>query len=159
MVLSNLNSDLTKPEKDYLQLVQRLKETEKYRLVAMFDSDGACIVVTGFRIICSLFSGGKPQMFVDDLVTDEPHRSHGFGKEMFSWLKAECKRLSCAGIVLDSNTERKGAHRFYQREHMEITDFHFFRQASSSALSSSHGDQKGDEPPNKRSKTAAHDRV
>ena len=64
-------------------------------------------------------------LYVDDLVTDEGLRSRGIGR----LLLAECERVArergCKALVLDSGTQRREAHRFYFREGMTITAFHF----------------------------------
>ncbi len=116
-------------ESKYLQLITSLMETEKYRLIA-FLTEGRCVAVAGFRLQQSLFTNGELVLYVDDLVTDQMTRSQGFGKTLFEWLKKECKRLGCKGIVLDSGTQRAEAHKFYYREGMKSTAFHFYRAAS-----------------------------
>ncbi len=67
-------------------------------------------------------------LYVDDLVTDEPQRSRGVGK----LLLAECERIArergCRMLVLDSGTQRRDAHRFYFRERMAVTAFHFNKE-------------------------------
>jgi GNAT superfamily N-acetyltransferase len=64
-------------------------------------------------------------LYVDDLVTDEGERSKGIGK----LLLGECRRVAhergCKLLALDSGTQRRDAHRFYFREGLTITSFHF----------------------------------
>jgi len=66
-------------------------------------------------------------LYVDDLVSDEALRSRGIGR----LLLAECERIArergCQALVLDSGTQRRDAHRFYFREGLTITAFHFGR--------------------------------
>lgn len=67
-------------------------------------------------------------LYVDDLVTDEQQRSRGVGR----LLLAECERIArargCRMLVLDSGTQRREAHRFYFRERMAVTAFHFNKE-------------------------------
>lgn len=62
---------------------------------------------------------------VDDLVTLPTHRSNGFGASLLAWLRECATREGCAHMHLDSGAQRKDANRFYQREGMSITGFHF----------------------------------
>ncbi|HVB49856.1 MAG TPA: GNAT family N-acetyltransferase [Burkholderiales bacterium] len=79
-----------------------------------------------FRIHENTSSG--LHLYVDDLVTDEALRSRGIGR----LLLAECERVArergCRVLALDSGTQRREAHRFYFREGMTITAFHFGKQ-------------------------------
>ena len=82
--------------------------------------------MAGFRIYENLVTGR--QMYVDDLVTNDTTRSHGHGKALLTWLSEFAKADGCLAIELDSGTHRKEAHRFYFRERMAITAFHFIRR-------------------------------
>jgi GNAT superfamily N-acetyltransferase len=114
----------------YIELINSLKTTESYQLIAAYNADNVCVAVAGIRFRCSLFREGGKELYVDDLVTDETRRGSGIGHELMIWLKAACKKEQCAGIVLDSGLTRKDAHRFYQREGMSATAFHFYRAKS-----------------------------
>jgi len=70
-----------------------------------------------------LFSGRI--LYVDDLSTDEQHRSKGYGKLLLDWLKAEAKAHGCEQLHLDSGVQRERAHRFYCREGLTICCYHF----------------------------------
>lgn len=65
------------------------------------------------------------QMYVDDLVTDDAQRSRGVGHALMRWLEQRARSLGCAVLCLDSGTQRRQAHKFYFREGMVITSFHF----------------------------------
>jgi GNAT superfamily N-acetyltransferase len=64
---------------------------------------------------------------VDDLVTDEQQRSQGDGKVMIDWLVEYARKNQCTELHLDSGVQRHEAHRFYLRERMDITCYHFRR--------------------------------
>lgn len=104
--------------------VQRVREQQKagYRL-AYIEADGRPVSVAGFRVGLNLAWGRF--LYVDDLVTDEAHRSKGYGAAMLRWLFAEAKALGCQQVHLDSGVHRKDAHRFYQREGMRLASYHF----------------------------------
>jgi len=65
------------------------------------------------------------KMYVDDLVTDETRRSRGVGHALMQHLQGMARAAGCAEYTLDSGTHRQQAHKFYFREGMVITSFHF----------------------------------
>ncbi len=117
-------------EEDYLKLILSMRATENYRLIAAYADDKKCIAVAGIRFRRSLFRNGERELYIDDLITDATCRSQGIGHTMMEWLKSECKKEKCVGLVLDSGRERIEAHKFYEREGMTATSFHFYRPCS-----------------------------
>jgi GNAT superfamily N-acetyltransferase len=95
-----------------------------YRIVGLFDGD-ECRAVAGYRLMTNLVNGRH--MYVDDLVTAEPWRSHGYGRLLNKYLVERARNESCSSVQLDSATHRRDAHRFYFRERYSITSFHFVR--------------------------------
>ena len=65
------------------------------------------------------------QMYVDDLVSDETRRSQGVGRALLDHLQHLARAAGCAKFNLDSGTQRQQAHKFYFREGMVVTSFHF----------------------------------
>ncbi len=107
---------------EYVPLV-RLAQDEIGFQVAAVKLGGEIVGATGFRLCRSL--GWGKFLYVDDLVTDEKHRSTGVGKAAFDWLVAHAREHGCAELRLDSAVYRHGAHRFYLRERMDIACFNF----------------------------------
>jgi GNAT superfamily N-acetyltransferase len=99
-----------------------VQQKEGYE-IAYVEHDGAVVCVAGFRLMHVFWSGKT--LYVDDLVTDEAQRSHGFGEAMVKWLIARAREEGCETFSLDSGTQRKDAHAFYMRLGLRITDFHF----------------------------------
>ena len=69
------------------------------------------------------FDGLK--FYVDDLVTDEKHRSEGVGHALIEHLEYAARKLDANGLSLDSGTQRMQAHKFYFREGFVISAFNF----------------------------------
>lgn len=65
------------------------------------------------------------QFYVDDLVVDAGRRSQGVGQVMLRWLETTARERGAHKIIIDSNTQRHGAHRFYLREGFDIACFNF----------------------------------
>jgi len=90
-----------------------------------------CVAVEGervlgiavYRISENTFAG--LHLYVDDLVTDEAERSKGVGQTLMSHLERLARQSGCEKLVLDSGTQRRQAHKFYFREGMVVTSFHF----------------------------------
>lgn len=90
--------------------------------MAMRTHEDRVMAVAGFRIIENLKTGRI--LYIDDLVTDEKARSAGHGEALLRWLMEYAKDHRCLALELDSGTQRHGAHKFYLREGMNISDFH-----------------------------------
>jgi len=106
---------------EFLARIRR-QEQEGYHL-ACLDDVGVVRAVSGFRFGESLAWGRY--LYIDDLVTDEPGRSHGHGQRLFDWLLDFARARDCEQVHLDSGVQRFGAHRFYLRNRMDIAAHHF----------------------------------
>lgn len=110
------------PPDEYLPTLRRMMQVDGYHLVALCEA-GAVRAVAGYRFMEMLYCGRV--MYVDDLNTDERHRSLGYGKALMDWLKAEAKTNGCGQLHLDSGVQRENTHRFYFREGLTINAYHF----------------------------------
>lgn len=118
-VMSQLRPALAREEFVLRVLKQR---ASGYRLV-FITVEGMVVCAAGFRVMQCLAWGVF--LYVDDFVTDSAHRSKGYGKIMLGWLREEACRQGCSQLHLDSGVQRKEAHRFYLREGMELSCYHF----------------------------------
>jgi GNAT superfamily N-acetyltransferase len=98
---------------------------ERWRLAYVEDADDVA-AVAGFRLLDCLATGKT--LYVDDLVTREDRRSHGFGEVLMRWLEDRAIKAGCQTFSLDSGTHRAGAHKFYFRMGMTIPSFHFAKK-------------------------------
>ena len=87
--------------------------------------DGRCVGVAGWRIMATTATLRK--LYVDDLVTSENERSGGVGRALLTELADRARAAGCHALDLDSGVHRPDAHRFYMREGLTITSFHFGR--------------------------------
>ena len=67
-------------------------------------------------------------LYVDDLITDESLRSRGVGKQLLDHCRDIARHLGCNVFALDSGTQRTQAHKFYFRQQMHISAFHFIEE-------------------------------
>jgi len=114
-------------EEAFLAQVRRL-ETGGFRLAAMRDNKGI-VAVAGFRISENLAWGRY--LYLDDLVTLPTQRSMGHGASLLAWLRTYAAKQGCHQLHLDSGIQRVEAHRFYEREGMTKSGFHFQQQLTS----------------------------
>jgi GNAT superfamily N-acetyltransferase len=111
--------------KDYAAKMVRVLQDARMALAVKGD------VVLGLAVYRwheNTFDGLK--FYVDDLVTDETHRSEGVGHALIEHLEKIAKELGASGLVLDSGTQRTHAHRFYFREGFVIPAFNFKKSFS-----------------------------
>jgi GNAT superfamily N-acetyltransferase len=108
-------------EESFLARV-RLQEKSDYRLAYLAVASEP-VAVAGFRISENLAWGRF--LYVDDLITLAARRSQGHGTALLDWLAHFAAEHDCAQLHLDSGVQRKDAHRFYQRENLNLTAFHF----------------------------------
>ena len=106
----------------YVALMRGLRASDGLHLLALRDG-GEVRAVATWRVMNMLYCGRL--LYIDDLVTDERARSHGYGAQLLARLKDEARALGCSQIQLISHVKREGAHRFYFREGLGIECFHF----------------------------------
>jgi GNAT superfamily N-acetyltransferase len=99
--------------------------------MAVAVQDGKVAGITVFRILEKTHSGRD--LYCDDLVTDAERRSSGVGHALMQYMESVCRERQCDTFSLDSGTARQQAHKFYFREGMTITSFHFDKKISARA--------------------------
>ncbi|MGA5008729.1 GNAT family N-acetyltransferase [Streptomyces koyangensis] len=119
-VLAELRPHLTAR---LLEEVYAAGHPQGLRFSALYDTEGRCVAVAGWRVIANTSAIRK--LYVDDLVTAEADRSTGAGRELVAYLEDRARELDCRVLDLDSGTQRTDAHRFYLRERFSIRAFHF----------------------------------
>lgn len=100
----------------------RAQERTGYRLAYLIDG-GRPVTVAGFRFGENMAWGRH--LYVDDLVSLPEARSMGRGAALLAWLADHARSNGAAELHLDSGTQRTGAHRFYEREGLDMTSLHF----------------------------------
>jgi GNAT superfamily N-acetyltransferase len=114
-------------EREFVRRVDEVQRPDGYRLVGVFEDDGRCTAVAGFRVIRNLAWGDC--LYVDDLSTLGDARRRGHGRALLEWCLDEAERLGCDQLHLDSGVgpEREDAHRLYFNTGLRITSYHFAR--------------------------------
>jgi GNAT superfamily N-acetyltransferase len=84
-----------------------------------------CVGLAGWRVVATTTAIRK--LYVDDLVTTSSHRGRGVGALLLAELTERAREVGCRILDLDSGVQRADAHRFYMREGLTISSFHFVR--------------------------------
>jgi GNAT superfamily N-acetyltransferase len=106
---------------DFVARIRRMQRTGFH--LAYLEDDSAIRAVAGYRFYDKLHSGQN--LYVDDLVTDASGRSRGYGEKLLAWLVEQARAHGCVQLELDSGVQRFDAHRFYFRERMHVSSYHF----------------------------------
>ena len=72
------------------------------------------VAYAGFAVQTNFYEG--QHVFVYELVTDQAHRSKGYGKLLLDAVTDFAKSNGCEMLVLTSGLARKDAHRFYEEK-------------------------------------------
>jgi GNAT superfamily N-acetyltransferase len=121
-----------KAEAVHRQLRPTLPREYEAKMRRVFAGGGRmCVALEGqevagvavYRMYENTASGR--QLYVDDLVTDEKRRSGGVGRALLGHLEKKARGADFDNLSLDSGTQRQLAHKFYFREGMAVTSFHF----------------------------------
>jgi GNAT superfamily N-acetyltransferase len=98
-------------------------------LAAVWDPEVRAVAC--FRPLETFATG--PQLYVDDLVTADAHRSHGYGGQLLTFLEQRARALGMRFLELDSGSNRHAAHRFYRRFGLEPVALHFSKPTDGGA--------------------------
>ena len=123
-VMVQLRPHLT-PEDFYARVQRQCQQGYQIAFVYGLEDPAHVKAVAGFRLMDMLAHGSI--LYVDDLVTVEGDRSQGYGAALLDWLADYATAQDCSAIHLDSGVQRSHAHRFYFRQGMTISSFHFQR--------------------------------
>ncbi|WP_449537756.1 GNAT family N-acetyltransferase [Ferdinandcohnia sp. Marseille-Q9671] len=95
---------------EFVTLVTDMQQ-QGYRMFALVENEKVA-AVTGVANMLNLYYGNH--MYVYDLVTDEAHRSKGYGEALLSYIHDLAGELGCGIVALSSGLQRTDAHRFYE---------------------------------------------
>jgi GNAT superfamily N-acetyltransferase len=106
---------------EFVSLV-RQQQQSGYRIVMLLE-EAIPVCLAGYRVSVNLAWGRF--LYIDDFITQAEKRSQGNGAALLEWLKQQAQREGCQQIHCDSGLQRELAHRFYERENLPKTGYHF----------------------------------
>lgn len=109
---------------DINTIIETIKtETKNGYVIAYVIDKEEILGVVGFRIQYKLAWGRH--IYIDDLITKSTSRSLGTGKKLLDYVKEYAVKNNCKQLHLDSGVQRYEAHKFYFREALAVSSFHF----------------------------------
>jgi GNAT superfamily N-acetyltransferase len=131
---------LARAERVHRMLRTALPVDYARKLARVFAGGGRmCVAADGERVVgVAVYrvhenTSAGLHLYVDDLVADEAERSRGVGHALMAHLERMARDGGCENLTLDSGTHRPQAHKFYFREGMVVTSFHFKKPLGSCA--------------------------
>jgi len=92
------------------------EETEKNKIKYFIATDGNKIVSSCYlAIIPNLTRNGRPNGFIENVITDTQYRKKGIGKKVIEMAIEYGKQNNCYKIILQSSYKRKENHIFYEK--------------------------------------------
>ena len=107
-VMQQLRTHLN--EETFVEYVAEM-QADGYRLFALRVVEDI-VALAGVRLATNMYYGRH--LWVDELVTDEAHRSEGYGARLLSFLENWAAERECELLALSSGLQRTDAHRFYE---------------------------------------------
>ncbi|GEP84581.1 aminoalkylphosphonic acid N-acetyltransferase [Staphylococcus piscifermentans] len=98
---------------EYIKLVDLAREIESYKMFGLVEENELRAVI-GYMPMITLYS--KKSIWVCDLVTDEIHRSKGYGQILLRYVEERAEKEGYERIELSSGLEKEAAHRFYEQK-------------------------------------------
>jgi len=121
-VLKELRTTLEYEE--FIETLEIMQDKQNYTMFGLWDK-GEIQSYAGVEIQTNLY--WKRHLFIHDLVTKSSSRDNGYGKQMIDFLNDYAKMHKCENIALTSGSQRKDAHRFYEREGFDKPGFVFLK--------------------------------
>lgn len=121
-----------KDENEYIQTVKRLMQQEKYHLVGLYNKNdpNQCVGVAGYQPQERLFCGKF--IYLADLAVDAHWHRCGLGSMLLRYVQQEADQIQAKGVILESGTQRKEAHQFYEASGYTVRSLSFRRFPSES---------------------------
>ncbi len=109
-ILSQLRTDLE--ENTFLELLQEMQK-DGYLLYGLY-ANKELVSVAGLAWRINFYS--KKHIFIYDLVTDQQHRSKGYGDRLLEYIHKLARENGAQYVALESGIQRLDAHRFYEEK-------------------------------------------
>jgi GNAT superfamily N-acetyltransferase len=114
-------------ESSYLKYRTQLRD-DGYTLFALSIED-EIVSLAGVAVNTNMYYG--QHVWVYELITDEPHRSQGYGAELLAHVEAWGRDRDCRLVALSSGVQRTDAHHFYENQEMDRVSHVFTRELDS----------------------------
>ncbi|GAA0317567.1 GNAT family N-acetyltransferase [Bacillus carboniphilus] len=109
-IMNQLRTDLT--HETYFELLKEMQK-DGYTLIGLYIN-GKLVSLAGLSWRVNFYN--KRHIFIYDLITDEAHRSFGYGEMLLTFIHNWAKENGAEYVTLESGLQRVNAHRFYEEK-------------------------------------------
>lgn len=127
-IVYRLISELEKcefPECEFRQIFDKILNSS-HHCIFLYENSSEVIGLLHLRLENQLHHCGKTAEIME-LIIKDGHRSEGIGSSLFNAAFEYAVKQDCVSFEVTSNCKRTEAHRFYQKNGMELTHFKFTR--------------------------------
>jgi ribosomal protein S18 acetylase RimI-like enzyme len=114
-LLKELREDLNYDE--FLLRYQMAKEANGYEFIYL-EENNEIVALLGYRILVDFLHGRH--LYIDDLVTQETHRSKGLGAKLLKMSEEIAREKKCNIIRLCTGIANEQGKNFYEKNRMSL---------------------------------------
>lgn len=107
------------------RILERMNFYPDYRLYVALVA-GSVVGTFSMLIMDNMAHKGAKSAILEDVVVEERLRGQGIGKWMVEYAGCICRDKGCYKMALNSNRNRKDAHRFYESLGFKMHGYSFF---------------------------------
>ena len=111
------------PESEFKQIYDEILNSRQH-CVFLYEKNSKGMGLLHLRLENQLHHCGRTAEIIE-LIIEESHRSEGIGRSLINAAFKYAVKQNCKIIEVTSNRKRTAAHRFYQKNDMELTHFKF----------------------------------
>ena len=114
LLYHHLHPDDIEPPTDLAEKVWLEILDSDHFIYFVIEQDGLLVSSCNLTIIPNLTRCGRPIGLIENVVTHQNYRNKGLGKTVMTAAIDFAKTRNCYKVMLLSNAQRKGAHKFYK---------------------------------------------
>lgn len=111
------------PESEFKQIFDEILNSS-HHCILLYENNSEVLGLLHLRLENQLHHCGKTAEIIE-LIIQYDHRSEGIGGLLFNAALEFAAKQNCVVFEVTSNRKRADAHRFYQKNGMDLTHFKF----------------------------------
>lgn len=134
-IVYQLISDLEEcefPESEFRQIFDEIL-ISSHHCIFLYENNSEVMGLLHLRLENQLHHCGKTAEIME-LIIKDGHRSEGIGGSLFNAASEYAVKQKCVIFEVTSNRKRTDAHRFYQKNSMELTHYKFTRNINTESI-------------------------
>jgi N-acetylglutamate synthase-like GNAT family acetyltransferase len=82
----------------------------------VYDEEGEIVGTLTLNICLQALHGIRPYGVIENIIVHENHRGKEIGRKLLQYVEDYCNSIDCHRIMILSNSSRRRAHQFFERE-------------------------------------------